>query len=272
MVVSALQSEVQRQMDVFRTLEQPHEPVFASTRPYFANVENAPVSPRQLPQDDPRRSNLAVPQPRQSNYYRPSVPSNLSISTRRPYGSIGGNSTQSSPSSIRVQPPPPPPPGPHPLANVELPPGSLARRHTSADIRAHGWQPNPPPFASGPPSSQWPSSPSRLAPGDDQRIRDSFSHYSLQPASQPHSRPATPPLPHLSNGGPPPAVDTFGSWSWNSANRNDNRNLMVKDHSAPPTRRGSMAHILNPTDTAERADEDGLDPRGDDDRKRKRLQ
>jgi hypothetical protein len=34
-----------------------------------------------------------------------------------------------------------------------------------------------------------------------------------------------------------------------------------------------MAHILNPADTAERADEDGaLDPRGDDDRKRKRLQ
>ncbi|KAK4033881.1 HSF-type DNA-binding-domain-containing protein [Parachaetomium inaequale] len=270
--VSVLQSEVQRQMDMFRTLEEPHEPVFASTRPYFANVENAPVSPRQLPQDDPRRTNLAVPQPRQQNYYRPSVPSNLSISTRRPYGSIGGNSTQSSPSSIRVQPPPPPPPGPHPLANVELPPGSLARRHTSADIRAHGWQPNPPPFASGPPSSQWPSSPNRLAPGDDQRIRDSFSHYSLQPASQPHSRPATPPLPHLSNGGPPPAMDTFGSWSWNSANRGDNRNLMVKDHSAPPTRRGSMAHILNPTETAERADEDGLDPRGDDDRKRKRLQ
>jgi hypothetical protein len=68
-------------------------------------------------------------------------------------------------------------------------------------------------------------------------------------------------------------VDTFANWSWNSANnRSDNRNLMVKDHSAPPTRRGSMAHILNPTDTAERADEDGLDPRGDDDRKRKRLQ
>ncbi|KAK4122750.1 hypothetical protein N657DRAFT_656847 [Parathielavia appendiculata] len=271
--VSILQSEVQRQMDMFRTLEEPHEAVFANTRSYFSNVENAPVSPRQLPQDDPRRTNLAVPQPRQPNYYRPSVPSSLSISTRRPYGSIGGNSTQSSPSSVRVQAPPPPPPGPHPLANVELPPGSLARRHTSADIRAHGWQPNPPPFASGPSSSQWPSSPNRLAPGDDQRIRDSFSHYSLQSGSQPHSRPATPPLPHLSNGGPPPAVDAFGSWSWNSANRGgDNRNLMVKDHSAPPTRRGSMAHILNPTDTAERPDEDALDPRGDDDRKRKRLQ
>lgn len=269
-----MQSEVQRQMDMFRTLEEPHEPVFASTRPYFSNVENAPVSPRQYAQDDPRRPNLAVPQPRLPNHYRPSVPSNLSISTRRPYGSIGGNSTQSSPSSIRVQPPPPPPPGPHPLANVDLGPGSLARRHTSADIRAHGWQPNPPPFASNPNSSQWPSSPSRLAPGDDQRIRDSFSHYSLQSASQPHSRPATPPLPHLSNGGPPPAADAFGSWSWNSANRggDSSRNLMVKDHSAPPTRRGSMAHILNPADTAERADEDGLDPRGDDDRKRKRLQ
>ena len=99
-------------MDMFRTLEEPHEPVFASTRPYFSNVENAPVSPRQYAQDDPRRPNLAVPQPRPPNHYRPSVPSNLSISTRRPYGSIGGNSTQSSPSSIRVQPPPPPPPGP----------------------------------------------------------------------------------------------------------------------------------------------------------------
>ncbi|KAK4241395.1 HSF-type DNA-binding-domain-containing protein [Achaetomium macrosporum] len=270
--VSALQSEVQRQMDMFRTLDEPHDTMFASTRSYFSNVENAPVSPRQLPQDDPRRTNLAVPQPRQPNHYRPSVPSNLSISTRRPYGSIGGNSTQSSPSSIRVHAPPPPPPGPHPLANVELPPGSLARRHTSADIRAHGWQPNPPPFASGPPSSQWPSSPSRLPIPDDQRFRDSFAQYSLNAPSQPHSRPATPPLPHLSNGGPPPAVDAFGSWSWNSANRSDNRNLMVKDHSAPPTRRGSMAHILNPTDTAERPDEDGLDPRGDDDRKRKRLQ
>ncbi|KXX82802.1 Transcription factor SFL1 [Madurella mycetomatis] len=269
--VSNLQGEVQRQMDMFRTLEEPHEPLFAGTRPYFANVENAPVSPRQLPQDDPRKANLAVPQVRQPNYYRPSVPSNLSISTRRPYGSIGGNSAQSSPSSLRVQPPPPPPPGPHPLANVELPPSSLARRHTSADIRAHGWQPNPPPFASGPPSSQWPSSPNRAPGPDDQRIRDSLSHYSLQTASQPHSRPATPPPPHFSNGGPPPAADTFGSWSWNSANR-ENKNLMVKDSSAPPTRRGSMAHILNPTDTAERPDEDGLDPRGDDDRKRKRLQ
>ncbi|KAK0706477.1 HSF-type DNA-binding-domain-containing protein [Lasiosphaeria miniovina] len=269
--VSNLQGEVQRQMETVRSLEEPHEPLFASSRQYFSNLENAPVSPRQLPQDDPRRSNLAVPQSRQPNYYRPSVPSGLSISTRRPYGSIGANTTQSSPSSLRAQPPPPPP-GPHPLANVELP-NNLARRHTSADIREHGWQPNPPPFASGPPSSQWPSSPNRVSITEDQRIRDSFSHYSLQTASQPHSRPATPPPPPFVNGGGGGGGGgpDFGSWSWNSANRGDNKNLSVRDSSGPPTRRGSMAHILNPTDMAERDDEDDLDLRGDDDRKRKRL-
>ncbi|KAJ0286238.1 hypothetical protein Brms1b_002365 [Colletotrichum noveboracense] len=166
--------------------------------------------------------------------------------------------------------PPPPPPGPHPLAQVEPPTGSLARRHTSADIRAHGWQPAAPPFASGPPSGPpsgpWPSSPSRLAP-EDQRLRESLSTYSLQGATQsrPLSRPATPPAPFSNGGG-----EVFGAWSWNSANR-DNKNLSVRDSSGPPTRRGSMAHILNPTDTAERDDEDE-DPRGDDDRKRKRMQ
>lgn len=267
-------------MDVFRSLEESHEPLFAGNRQYFSNVENAPVSPRQLPQDDPRRANLAVPTPRQPNYYRPPVPSNLSINNRRPYGSIGGNAAQPPPpsSSLRPHAPPPPPPslGPHPLANVELTPANLGRRHTTADIRAHGWQPNPPPFVSGPSSTHWPSSPNRVPTGEDQRIRDSLTHYSFQAASRPHSRPATPPAPapHFANGGgaPAPAVDTFGGWSWNSASRGENKNLTVKDHSAPPTRRGSMAHILNPTDTAERPDEDSLDPRGDDDRKRKRLQ
>ena len=253
-------------MDMFRTLEEPHDPLFANTRSYFSNVENAPVSPRQMPQDDPRRPTVTTNYSR-PNHYRPSVPSNLSISTRRPYGSIGGN-TQSSPVTVRAHvPPPPPTQGLHPLANLELP-GSLARRHTSADIRAHGWTPNPPPFASGPPSSQWPSSPNRPPVPDDHRTRDSFSHYSLQGSSQPHSRPTTPPPPSFSNGAPP--IDNFGSWSWNSAGR-DNKNLSVRDNSAPPTRRGSMAHILNPTDIAERDDEDDMDPRGDDDRKRKRM-
>ena len=288
--VVALQANLQRQVDIIRTLDEPHDQPFSSSRQYFSHLDNAPVSPRQLPQDDPRRQTLTVPQPRQSNYYRPPVPSNLSVSTRRPYGSIGSSTTptQPSPSSMRPQPPPPPP-APHPLANVELPPSSLTRRHTSADIRAHGWPPAPgagtSPFASGPPSTQWPSSPNRAVGPEDQRIRDSLSSYSLQPLSsqqhhqppppqrdqhhpqhRPPSRPESPPPP-FSNGGS--GLDTLTNWSWGSAGRNSN--LAVKDNSLPPTRRGSMAHILNPTDTAEVANEDGDGPRGDDDRKRKRL-
>lgn len=243
------------------------EPSSLPSRGYLANLENPPISPRQLAQD----SRLNVPQARGANFYRPPVPSNLSIgSSRRPYGSIGGGTTtQSSPSPLRQQAPPPAPAPPHPLSNViEPPPGSLARRHTSADIRAHGWQPAPSPFgASGPPSSQWPSSPSR-APPEDQRLRESLHTYSLQnAAAQSHSRPSSPPAPPFSNG--ISTMDSFNNWSWGSASR-ENKNLSIRDHSGPPTRRGSMAHILNPTDTAERDDED--DPRGEEDRKRKRLQ
>ncbi|KAG5794674.1 hypothetical protein H9Q69_006254 [Fusarium xylarioides] len=269
--VIILQGEMQRQAEVLRTLDEPpQEAPYTGRQQYFANVENAPVSPRQLAQDDQRRGPaLGVPPARGQNFYKPPVPSNLSSSTRRPYGSISGSSTtQSSP--LRTGPPPPPP-APHPLSNVETVPGpgSLARRHTAADIRAHGWQPAPSPFSTGAPSGAWPPSPSRVAP-EDQRIRDSFSTYSLQAASQthPHSRPTTPPPPFANGAGG--GSDTFGGWSWGSAGR-ENKNLAVKDHSAPPTRRGSMAHILNPSDTAERSDEDE-DPRGDDDRKRKRMQ
>lgn len=266
---------MQRQAEVLRTIDEPHEPGFGNPRAYFSNVDNAPVSPRQLPQDDPRRSSLAPPPPArgQPNLYRPPIPSGLSNSTPRRYGSIPGpNTAPQSPSPLRGTAPPPPPP-PHPLGQVEPPPGSLARRHTSADIRAHTWQPNPPPFASTTvsPANPWPPSPNRLAP-EDQRIRDSFSTYSLANASQgrPGSSPATPPP--ASHYPPPgaaaPGAEPFANWSWNSASRGS---LAVKDTSLPPTRRGSMAHILNPTDTSEREKEDE-DPRGDDDRKRKRVQ
>lgn len=257
---------MQRQAEVLRSLDEPQESPYAGRQTFFSGVENAPVSPRQLPQDDPRRANtLAVPQPRGQNFYRPQVPSNLSVSTRRPYGSISGSSTTAS-SPLRTVAPPPPPP-PHPLSQVEPSPGSLARRHTSADIRAHGWQPAPSPFASGAPSAPWPSSPNRVQP-EDQRIRDSLSTYSLQTASHghPHSRPTTPPFAN----GQSNTSDTFGTWNWSSAANREVKGLFAKDHSAPPTRRGSMAHILNPSDTAERSDEDE-DPRGDDDRKRKRM-
>lgn len=244
-------------MDALRSLDDIEPPALSSRQQYFSTMDQPPVSPRQYPQDDLRRSNLSAPL-RNQNFYRPTVPSNLSLGARRPYGSIGGASTaQSSPSRNL---PPAPPPGPHPLSNVEPPPGSLARRHTSADIRAHGWQPGLSPFSAHTPNA-YPSSPSRLPP-EDQRLRESLSTYSFPAASnnQPNSRPATPPHANGANG-----AETFGNWSWGSAaNRGG-----LKDSSAPPTRRGSMAHILNPSDTAERSDEDE-DPRGEDDRKRKR--
>lgn len=266
----SLNNELSRQLELIRGLEEPHEAAYFDRRPYFGGVENAPVSPRQFPQDDQRRSSLAVPQPRAPYDYRPQVPSNLSISTKRPYGSIGGNNTanqastttsQSSPSTLR--PAPPPPPGPHPLSAVEPPPNSLLRRHTSADIRVHdGWRPQqPPPFSSGPPSSHLPSSPSHLGPPDD-RLRDSLSQYSFPPTHPPpsHSRPPSPPpaqAPNFSNG------ETFkqlNNFQWDRAQ--ERRSIFQQDSSLPPTRRSSMALILN---------DDDSDPRGDDDRKRRRM-
>ncbi|KAI2642196.1 HSF-type DNA-binding-domain-containing protein [Xylaria nigripes] len=257
--IVTLQGDIHRQTELFLT-DEPFEPPISNSRHYLANLDNPPVSPRQLAQD----MRPSPHQPRSANFYRPSVPSNLSISSRRQYGSISGAPSQGSPSPLRPQAPPPPP-GPHQhLAAAELPPNSLGRRHTAADIRAAGWQsqPNPPPYlGSGPPSSLWPSSPSR-PPVEDARIREPSSGYSL-------SRPPTPPAPPFSNGNSGSNFESLNNWSWNSANR-ENKNLSVRDISTPPTRRGSMAHILNPTDSSDRDHED--DPRGDEDRKRKRIQ
>ncbi|KAL2066211.1 hypothetical protein VTL71DRAFT_2282 [Oculimacula yallundae] len=266
-----MQGEIQRQMDVIRSLDEPPEPPFSGSRPYFStlSLDNPPVSPRQMPQDDPRRAPVMGGAPPRQNFYRPPVPSHLSITPRR-YGSIGANTSQSSPSSLRSQIPPPPPP-PHPLATVASPPSNLARRHTSADIRnVQGWQANPSPFASGQSSAQWPSSPKRgpTQMSEEQHIRDSFSSYSLTTASSQGrtegSRPATPPF---SNGN---ASDHLNSWSWGSS-RDKGPTSLFSNNSGPPTRRGSMAHILNPAETAEREEEHEEELR-EEDRKRKRLQ
>lgn len=271
-----MQGEIQRQADIIRSLDEPPEPPFSGSRSYFSNLslDNAPVSPRQMPQDDPRRPPVMGIPPRQ-NFYRPPVPSHLSLTPRR-YGSIGGGTAQSSPSSLRSQVPPPPPP-PHPLATVASPPTHpTARRHTSADIHNHipqNWQPAAAsPFASGQSSSQWPSSPKRgptLLNDEQQHIRDSFSSYSLTTASSQGrtegSRPTTPPP--FTNGN---AADHLNSWSWGPG-REKGAGGLFKDNSGPPTRRGSMAHILNPAETAERAEEHEEELR-EEDRKRKRLQ
>lgn len=267
-----LSCEISRQLEIIRGLEEPHEPAYFDRRPYFGGVENAPVSPRHYTQDYGRRSSLAVPQPRAPYDHRPQIPSglsqNLAISTKRVYGSIGGNSAanqvssstaHSSPSTLR--PGPPPPPGPHPLSAIEHP--SMARRHTSADIRVNeSWRPQqPPPFSSGPPSSHLPSSPSHLGPPPDERLRESLSGYAFPPTQSPrHSRPPSPQPPQapmFANG------DTFKQLTNFQWDRSERRSVFQQDGSAPATRRGSMAHILN-------NDDDG-DVRGEEDRKRKRL-
>jgi hypothetical protein len=277
-LVAEMQSEIQRQMEMIRSMEDAPEPPFPGSRQYFSNLslDGAPVSPRQLAQDDARRPPVMGGTPRQ-NAFRPTVPSNLSITPRR-YGSIGTSTAGSSPSSQRYQAPPSLPP-PHPVASLTTPPTNLPRRHTSADIRAHGWQPTPSPFAPGNASSQWPSSPKRgpTTSIEDQRIRDSFSTYSLQAASKTHSnssRPGTPPFSTNGNGTP---GEPSGTWSWGSS-RGDKfgssglgTGTLLKDNSGPPTRRGSMAHILNPAETAER-DEEHEEELREEDRKRKRVQ
>lgn len=257
---------------ISRGMEDPNEPPLSSSRPYFSNLSlDNPPSPRQVPQDDTRRSSfLGVPSSRQ-NFHRPPIPSHLSLTARRGYGSIGGPGTgQSSPNSQRAPAPPSAPP-PHPLANASSPPSNLSRRHTSADIRnVVGWQPTSSPFASGQSSSHYPSSPKRTAAhmaNEDQRIRDSFSMYSLSGATHGHSisRPTTPPY---TNGN---AAEHLNSWSWGGP-RDKGVSTLFRDNSGPPTRRGSMAHILNPAETAERAEEHEEDMLREEDRKRKRLQ
>ncbi|KAF7959959.1 hypothetical protein EAE96_001561 [Botrytis aclada] len=271
--VAAMQDEIQRHMGTIRGMEEMNEPPASSSRPYFSNLQlDNPPSPRQVPQDDPRRSSFLGVPPRQ-NFHRPPIPSHLSLSARRGYGSIGGTGTgQSSPSSLRAQAPQPAPaPPPHPLANASSPPSNLSRRHTSADIRnVVGWQPTSSPFASGQSSSHYPSSPKRTAThmaNEDQRIRDSFSMYSLAGATHGHSvsRPTTPPY---TNGN---AAEHLNSWSWGGS-KDRERPGLFRDNSGPPTRRGSMAHILNPAETAERAEEHEEEMLREEDRKRKRLQ
>ncbi|ESZ96222.1 hypothetical protein SBOR_3380 [Sclerotinia borealis F-4128] len=267
-----MQGEIQRHIETIRGMEDPNEPHFPINRPYLSNSpSDNPPSPRQVPQDDSRRSSfLGVPT--RQTFHRPPVLSHLSLGSRRGYGSFGGPGTaQSSPSSLRSQAPPPPIPQPHPLANVSSPPANLTRRHTSADIRnVDGWQASSSPFASGQSSSHYPSSPKRTPThmmNEDQRMHESFNSYSLAGASQGRniSRPTTPPY---TNGN---TADHLNSWSWGGS-RDKGLSNLFRDNSGPPTRRGSMAHILNPAETRERAEEHEEDMNWEEDRKRKRLQ
>jgi hypothetical protein len=155
---------------------------------------------------------------------------------------------------------------------VTSPPTNLPRRHTSADIRLHGWQGGPPapshsPYASGQNSSQWPSSPHRTPiSGGDQQIRDALAQYELpRGPGQQGSRQPSPPPPI----GDPSSQQSLApdvGWQLPGA-RFPFKGI---DTPGPPTRRSSMASnvhsLLNP---AGAGDEDEGDPEG---RKRKRMQ
>jgi hypothetical protein len=289
--VFAMRQDVQRHMEQLRANEEPQEPLFPNKQSFFPGSSLAPdmmppMSPRQRPFDESRRPSLqAIGRP---NSFKATVPAHMQISPRR-YGSIGTGSGAFSPSSTRPNylppPPPPPPPVQHPLATSSSPPANLARRHTSADIRVHGWSGNQPPsqynhgsspYASGQSSTAWPSSPRQAGNPGDQQIRDTLASYELPPAGHNSSRQPSPPPPH--EVGPPSFSSTFGG---SYANPNDagwtvpGRPYPFKglgvETPGPPTRRSSMASnvhsLLNPADTAEREGED----EGPDERKRKRI-
>ena len=235
-----------------------------------------PLSPRhQQGFDGSRRPSLQVPAPTTSGF-RPPLPPHLASPHRQ--SSYNGADTGSSPSSAQrptsytlLPPPQPSHPQQHPLANVELPPANLSRRHTSADIRLQGWQGQVPPPASGSPyasaqtAAQWPSSPYRAAADQDgQQIRNAMSQYDIGKATGVPRHNTPPPeanAPSYAN------VGNEAGWQLPGP-KFPFRNI---DFSAPPTRRSSMASnvhsLLNPADTAEREGED--EPQ--EERKRRRL-
>lgn len=256
-------------MDIIRSQEDPSDIYLTirQSRPSNLSPDGGSFSPRQTAREDIRRpAQLSVPQP---NFFRPPVPAHASISPRR-YGSVG-NGTYS-PGSLRPQPPPPPPPPPYPLASHHSPAANLGRRHTSADIRLHGWQGHSSsPFASGNSSVQWPSSPKRASNAGDhsQHVRDVLARYEIQPHPAAYgSRQTTPPLTNETT----PSTTSADS-SWSLAGSRYPHKAAAADPPGPFSRRSSLASnvhsLLNPSDTAERADEDDM---AIDDRKRKRLQ
>ncbi|MBE7180828.1 MAG: hypothetical protein INR71_06395 [Terriglobus roseus] len=294
-----MQKEISRQIEMLRSLDDPQESLPPPRGPLFGGLSGepgAPLSPRQTPHDESRRGSLAGNS--RLTPYRGLGPSHLSASPRR-YGSISGSSSYS-PSAAR--PPaqtqlPPPPAAQYSLAPASSPPASLARRHTSADIRVGGWgghqqghtTPQPPSQSSyAPPghaSGPWPSSPHRTPLGGDQEIRNTLAQYELGgnsgsiAARGSGSRRTTPPQdPGTSSGislAPISGASAASEAGWQLPGAK--YPFRSYDASGPPTRRSSMASnvhsLLNPAETAERpgeAEDEGPGSAGGG--KRKRMQ
>jgi hypothetical protein len=193
------------------------------------------------------------------------MPNHLNASPRR-YGSVG---TAHALPTYRPQLPAQVPPPQHPLKSVssQSQASNVGRRHTSADIRQHGWlPPGASPYGSGQSSTNWPPSPKRAPTAGDssQQVRDVLSRYEIAPARPYGSRQTTPPL---TNDTTPSTTSADSGWSFGAPKWA----AKAADTSGPQTRRSSMASnvhsLLNPAETAERDEDDGTN----DDRKRKRV-
>ncbi|KAI1618586.1 two-component system, unclassified family, response regulator [Exophiala viscosa] len=275
--VTSMQKEIARQLEFVRALENPPEALPNGRQSFYPGSAalEPPVSPRGYNYPDSRRSSVQFePQHVGLRPLAPPVPPQFSSSPRR-FGSM--SNPHPSPGFSRPALPAHPPQSVHPLASVSTPPPiNLTRRHTSADIREHGWPPvndnqGGSPYASGHSSVQWqPSSPQQGPQSGDRQLQDQLARYEINGSkrSATTANQPTPPLTSTSESHPTGLGVDHGSWSL-GASKFPRPNFEL--HSAPATRRGSMAtlhSLLNPAETAERDNEDeGLN----DDRKRKRL-
>ena len=270
-----MQREIARQVDLVRALESPQESLLSGRHPYFFNMslEQVPDSPRHTAFDESRRSSAQLTDPLRPYPARGSISTHSPASPRR-YGSTS-TVRALSPGFSRPHLPLHPPPQTHPLASVVLPTpaANMARRHTSADIREHGWPvPNPDgsPYASGNSSTQWPSSPHHYPQSGDQHLRDHLASYSINGPRRQTVSSQQPSPPHISE--PVQSVQGADNVPWSIGGPKFPRQTLDLN-SAPETRRSSVASnvhsLLNPTDTTGRFNGDDTLT---DDRKRKRLQ
>ncbi|OCT51164.1 HSF-type DNA-binding domain protein [Cladophialophora carrionii] len=276
-----MQKEIARQLEYVRALEASPESLQNGRQSFYpgSSTLEPPLSPRGYNYDSRRSSVQIEPQHVGLRPPVPPIPPQFSSSPRR-FGSI--SIPHVSPGFSRPALPPQPPPSVHPLASVVTPPPmNLARRHTSADIREHGWPPtngNGSPYASGQSSVQWqPSSPQQAPQASgDQAIREQLASYEINgPKRTPAVIQASQPTPPLTSSSEAPPVGLgveTASWALGGS-RFPRPNFEL--HSAPATRRGSMAtlhSLLNPAETAEQENEDDSPGHSrEDDRKRKRL-
>ncbi|KAI5784093.1 HSF-type DNA-binding-domain-containing protein [Pyronema domesticum] len=283
-------STVRRDLEILRTeiarhshsLEEPPRDPMRDAPTFAATLvdERIPLSPRQRPlEDDSRRSSFSGPQSRPGGgpgYFRQPAPPRLQQPPSRLHALGSG-----SPNSLRPQREPTAP-IPHPLSNLQSqsPPSHMARRHTSADIRQHGWQVNSP-FSGIGQTPHWPPSPSKHGHNSD--YRDSYERISERERIERNDRGGDmmremhTPRPSLFASQITPPLQEVGNTQGDGVGQGWNfgkfQGSLGGGHTAPPTRRPSLAAssvhaLLNPSEPS--SERDGSDGEQEE-RKRKRI-